>query len=548
MSSATNSAQRCAHFSTLTCVVGRMVSCAAERMLGLRMRASPRRIESRRRAESRWRLAPRVFLLGTLCCAPHSFAFAQLAPPPSAWYATKHPTPPQSQTPAPAPSATSESKLESAPAIEAPAEVAKATASDAQTESAFSGFLSERYRARWTSKDEDHDLWTVLSLDWKDRKTPWIRGHALARAAADLDGRDSSAGFAFDSLSDTYDHAVEARLYDAYVELTPPDSKVTLKLGRQFDWQTPEFVRFDGAQFRVTASGPRAFAAGVYAGVPVHLDDPSRGSDSVFGAFAEVRPWAKGRVRADWMHLDDERLFGESRDQLVAASVWHTFSPRWNADVHWSRLEGEDRDASANASYLSENGKTGVRLRYYELFHTRNAQALELDPFSSVLQELFPYRQASIALTRRISEHLDGELGLEARRVRDDDDVGEFNRDFERGYATLAWRDALARGLTLSLTGDRWSGGGDGDDRDLSSLNADATYERSKDWRASLGTTYALYKYDLFSDSERDDVRTWYGRLRWKATDALSLDFLYEYEDDDTDAFHTARVGALWRF
>lgn len=461
-----------------------------------------------------------VALLATLCCATSARSLAQ--EPPSGADGAQ------------------------VPPLE-PAAVEQDAAPSAHVESAFSGFLSQRYRARWTTDDEDHDTWTVLSLDWKDRETPWIRGHALARAAADLDGRDGGAGFAFDSLSDTYDHAVEARLYDAYVELTPPRSSVTLKLGRQFDWETPEFVRFDGARFRVAppqSGSARVISVGVYAGVPVHLDDPSRGGDSLFGAWAEARPWRNGRVRADWMHLDDERLLGEHRDDLVAASVWHTFSPRWNADVRWSRLEGEDRDVRAHASYLSESGKTGVRVRYDELFHAQNERALELDPFASVLFELFPYRQASIVVTRQLSEHLDGELGLEARRVRDEGDVGEFNRDWERGFATLAWHDALARGLTLSLTGDQW----ESDNRDLGSVNADATYERSRDWRASLGTSYALYKYDLFSDSERDDVRTWYGRLRWKATDAVALDFLYEFEDDDEDAFHTARVGALWRF
>lgn len=433
----------------------------------------------------------------------------------------------------------------SAPAPVIPAPVERANV--APDESPLHGFLSQRYRARWTSKDEDHDTWSVLSLDWKQRKRSpgsWISAHVLARAAADLDGRDSGAGFAFDSLSDTYGHAVHASLYDAYVDVAPEDAALSVRVGRQFDWLTPEFVRFDGAAFRVAPSGESSTGGGAYGGKPVHLDDPSREGDSVFGIYAESRPWKNGRVRADWMHLDDEQLLGPRRDDLVALSAWQTWSERWSTDASYSRLEGRDRDVRLHANCADAEGHTGLRLSYYELFHGQNEQVLELDPFTSVLQELFPYRQAAASLTRRLSDHWDYELGVEARRVRDSGDVSEFNRDWERGYATIVWRDALAPGLALSLTGDQW----DGDQRDVGSVGADATYERTRDWRASIGTSYALYKYDLFSQSERDDVRTWYARMRWKSSDALSFDFVYDYEDDDSDEFHTVRVGALWRF
>ena len=47
--------------------------------------------------------------------------------------------------------------------------------------------------------------------------------------------------------------------------------------------------------------------------------------------------------------------------------------------------------------------------------------------------------------------------------------------------------------------------------------------EMSEKLKLSFGSYYSLYKYDLFLVSERDDVRTYYLRLRWKGGPAWTL-------------------------
>ena len=93
------------------------------------------------------------------------------------------------------------------------------------------------------------------------------------------------------------------------------------------------------------------------------------------------------------------------------------------------------------------------------------------------------------------------------------------------------------------MTADRW----DDEEQDTSSLGADVSYGEER-WTAALGTYYSLYKYQLLELDERDDVRTYYVRATRELSASLDFDFLYEFEDDDLETYHTLRVGLLWRF
>ena len=132
----------------------------------------------------------------------------------------------------------------------------------------------------------------------------------------------------------------------------------------------------------------------------------------------------------------------------------------------------------------------------------------------------------------RLSRRLQG-------RVDDSDDVGEFNRDWERYYATVSVDDVVAKDVGVSVTVDFW----DDDDRDTSSFGADFSYTPEKRWDASIGTYYSLYKYRFLEFDETDDVRTYYARWGYDLSEQLKLDALYEYENDDLDVPDYTRAG-----
>jgi len=64
----------------------------------------------------------------------------------------------------------------------------------------------------------------------------------------------------------------------------------------------------------------------------------------------------------------------------------------------------------------------------------------------------------------------------------------------------------------------------------------------------SVGSYYSLYKFELFLNDERDHVRTYYGRVRHKASQAIAFDLDYEFERTDLADFQTLRMGFTWRF
>ena len=138
---------------------------------------------------------------------------------------------------------------------------------------------------------------------------------------------------------------------------------------------------------------------------------------------------------------------------------------------------------------------------------------------------------------------------VDVREVSDSNDVGQFNRDMNRWFMTATVGDVFVEGLSLALTGEVWDA--DGNDFETWGLDLSRTYEdlAGGDLRASAGSYYSLFKYDLFAVQEIDRVRTWYAYLRHRLDDWPVTAFLrYELEDGDIDTFHRASLGVTWRF
>ena len=451
----------------------------------------------------------------------------------------------QSTAPNAKPAAPAAKAADPKPAVQAakPADPKLAAQSaNAQPGPELSGFVSTKLVARTSAGDHDVDLSSAFSLDYADKREPWIRAHVMGRISGDLDGHQGDETFG--GLADLHDQALDFKLYDAYVDLTPPEGLGHVRLGRQLEYLTPEVVHYDGLSFDTQPTGASELRAGFYGGKPVHLYEAAEPDAALIGAFVEGRPWHGGRARLDWMHLEDELLLGPSDADLFALGLWHDFGKGWRGEVQYSRIGGEDRDLRLRTNYASADGRTALRARWYQLFETQNQLPEGVDPYTSILTELFPYTQGGLGFSAALGDALSLDVDFDQRNVRDSGDVGEFNRDWERYRATLVWHDSLAERLDLSLSGDEWNGDG----RDVATWGADLAYDTDAQWKFSAGSYYSLYKYDLLQNAERDDVRTWYGRAVYQVSAALRIEMSYDYEDDDQQQYHTLRGGALWRF
>jgi hypothetical protein len=248
-------------------------------------------------------------------------------------------------------------------------------------------------------------------------------------------------------------------------------------------------------------------------------------------------------VRFDYLHAEDQTQLGDHKDDLLGAGVWQQLSSSLSAEAQYSRLQNRNRDVRSRVYFADPTADMTVQVSYYQLLTTQGDLVLELDPLFSALHELFPYYQFSVLAGKGIAEALQLQAGTDVRRVEDRGDIGTYNRDYWRYYFTVTLTKLGVRGMTAGVTADFWNS----DSQLVRTWGADLT-EKIDDVTASLGSNYALYSFDLFSNLERDHVRTYYARLKKKLSGAVTLDAGYEYQDSDLDRFQTLRMGVTWRF
>jgi hypothetical protein len=425
------------------------------------------------------------------------------------------------------------------PAGEQPA-AAPATAEASASGRWFRGMLRSRYVGRWTSDDSDDDLLGILSLDVGDAAKDPLTAHVFGRVTYDLDGRDAT----FASINDSYGSRLDGLLYDAYVDVHSIDALPLVRLGRQSVDETPLPVWFDGAHVACGEIGEIGLQAGGYLGASTHFYESSPSGDLVAGAYAQAKPWHGGKLRLDYMHLEDETRLRSRDDDLLGASIWQAIGKRLRADAAYTRIADRDRDMRIRAHFTDAEHDLFVRLGYYRLLRTQGDLVLEADPFYNALNELHPYGQYSLVASKGLGEHLRLQAAADLRRVEDSGDVGFYNRDYDHYSGTVELFDFGIEQLSLSGTVDFW----DSNAQLVRSWGFDADYAYSEDGSLALGTYYSLYKYDIFSNTERDHVRTWFLRLRHELSASVTLDSDFEIEDDDYDTYNRFRLGVTWRF
>lgn len=405
------------------------------------------------------------------------------------------------------------------------------------------GSLVSRYEGRFTDGAHDHDLAEVLTLEVGDKKKDKVTGFVMAEGLADLDGNGSDSSGTFHSLADTWDGAVTGRLFHAYADVHATDALETLRVGRQMIVDTPVVAYFDGLRAETKEIGKARVRFGAYGGVPVQIYAPSSG-DSMLGFFGETRPWEGGRVRADWLHSADQGEFGPRDDDLFGIGGSQNFGKTLRFDLEHTRLESEARDLRLRGTYYAQDSDLVLQASWYRLLQTQGDLAVPFDPYFATLHELFPYDQVGFLASKSLGSHLDVQAGLDLRRVEEEADIGAFNHDFNRFFATTDILGVLPASIDLSLTGEVW----ESTTNDVRSFGAGLTRKMGETVEAGIGTYYSLYKYDLYQNRELDDVRTWYVSVDWKRSASTRFDVRYEFEDDPDAEYHSVRLGATWQF
>ncbi len=406
------------------------------------------------------------------------------------------------------------------------------------------GAIAMKYRYRSSSGSSDNDLYQYLSADF-GKPEGRITGHLFLRATEDLDGRQSGYS-ALNGIAETY-NTLNARFYYGHVDFHRLGPAELIRAGRQFTDETPVGFHFDGARVDSRPVENWLFLqGGVYGGIPVHLFESSPRGDYLAGAFAQFQPFEGARVRVDYARVQDRSLYGTERNDLLGLGLWKALGPAF-LQLQYNMLDWNSRDLRVRGNYYRPEADLRIEASYFQLFKTQTIESIDLDYFTGVATDYFPYQQVRLLAAKGFGEHFLIQGGVDWRELWNSGDDSTFNRAFRRFYLTPSMTGVGLSGLTVSLTGEIWEVPRS-DDGDIITVGLDVTHRCTPEIKLSAGTAYALYKYDYFGAVERENVRTIYLKGTYARKPGLRLDLGYEFEYDEIDTFHVLKFGAGWTF
>lgn len=407
-------------------------------------------------------------------------------------------------------------------------------------------------RSRWSEEDSDWDLYNFLSLTMKDtKKNPKVKLHFDVLGLWDLNGKPA-AGVSddFRDVYDTYDASFHGRAYSAYVDVFKLYPGTQVRLGRQSLYQN-EGLTFDGGfvEHKLT----KKFETRIFYGVPVNDFDSHKGNDFMYGAGFTMKPQENVWARLELMRSQDDReapldtltddilfLSGKYKPYKYL-SLYGRFS--W-IDSHIPGRGTVDRRHAIKAS--AKIPKYRMRARLMAIL-----QPVPLKDFSTEFSDLFaamqefkPYYQVSGYLMKEFGDFVAGEAGCDIRELKHSKDEGAVNREFVRPYLTVTLSDLLLKDGELEVTFEYW----DTIDHDILTFDASYTQEFYEKLKAAVGTSYEAYDYDNITMEEKENVRSYFLKLKYKLTKSAWLRAKYSYVDDKYDSFSKLELALQLKF
>jgi hypothetical protein len=428
----------------------------------------------------------------------------------------------------------------------APAQPASSLAASVWTDLRLTSEL--KYVGRWTDGAHDNDLLLYQTLGLGNETKDLVSVRASGLLAFDLD-RDQDPTNPFYGVNDTYSGDLTARLYTAYADLNGVegnplrDALRRVRLGRMNLYETPVQMYVDGGALETQPLEGWADATiEAFVGLPSHLYESSSSGDFTTGAALRLAPWKGGLLRFDYMHITDEYEGQTETDDLYGARLDQGFSQEVRGGGHINFLGSDARDVSGYLTWTPADSDANVSLRYNGLFSDMKRSTLDLDYFTLFEGTFYAYDQLEVYAHKGFGDNVFVDGGAQARELRDDDNESTFNHEFRRYYLTPGLSEWPWKGLLLTGTLEIWDDGGDS----FETYGGDLTQQLAEPWRASIGTYFQLYRYDVLADQEREDVWVSYLKTDYKLSKELQLRFMLELEDGDTDDYTRVILSMRW--
>jgi hypothetical protein len=117
-------------------------------------------------------------------------------------------------------------------------------------------------------------------------------------------------------------------------------------------------------------------------------------------------------------------------------------------------LNGDPRDFTLRAVALYAPADIEVNANYFRQFTVQKELANEFSVYYDIIGQSNPYETYDVKARKLFGEHYALDLGYYSRDLREKRYESEFNRRYNRTYATVEMLELLLPGLSLSVTGE----------------------------------------------------------------------------------------------
>ncbi len=419
----------------------------------------------------------------------------------------------------------------------------------------LSGRVSLDYVPRWLDGTEigDQDLYLSVLLDCRDPMDRFS-GSLYWRGVKDIDGVSGSMNSRFRSVYDAYGDEWFGQLFYAYADVKSDGPLSRARIGRQFLYQGQPF-HFDGLRLQ-TREGPKGIRVLGFAGIPVHYFEESGGENWLVGLGAEMRPWKGGKLTALLAHVqDDARFVGlpetSEIDNLLILSAGSMLGDWGSALVRFTGVDAEARDVLLRARASLRQIDTNVSLSCYAQTMTLEESTIDFSAYNLVQGVSHPYAKVDFSASKGFKLSSGWRVSAEgrgaARRLFDPGDEGEYNRNYDLLWLGVGFEAPERRKFSANIgLAWWWSTLTAGDD--IRALDAELRWQPVEGLRIGFGSSYSLYRYDVFSLSEQTDVRETFIKVLWKPAEHIEFKGRYAAEQYDGDLIHKMGLGCSVKF
>lgn len=415
------------------------------------------------------------------------------------------------------------------------------------------GALTNRYKLRTTGDVRDSDLETLLSFTIGEPAYQRVTAAAQGGGIFDLDGNKSNEYYS-DIYNSFSNKSAVGRLYYAYVDIHRVGQSIDLvRTGRQHLYEF-DSAYFDGLSFdTVPFYGVKLTGFG---GIPVHQFENQLGDhwgDWTVGGALQWTPISRIRSRFEYTHLKDKAAAfrsaqGDQEDDLFSESVWIDITQTIDFYSRLTSFSDQLRDVQAAVGFRLPKKDFSLRLQMFRLLNGYDIRVLEWDAFR-IAGTYQPYTEVGVQAAKGIGKHLSVDGGFNWRKLDDKAVASSFNHGYERGYLSLSLQSLPVKGLSFSATADYYRG----EDSTLKNNNFGGSFFVAqqllkKRMTVTAGTAYYLYRYNLLTGTESEDVQAYFARLEGQITKAFRLKGGYEFEHNSLNGFHTVNVSLSWGF